>query len=516
VSRVSGASLEVVTSAGNRKLIPLEEKPLMLGRSVDCDVVIEETFVSGHHARIEPAGEGFIVKDLESTNGTWVDGTPVKTPKPLSHGSMVVLGRPGNYRIRFLSQSQEAVTHPEIVTPVPARGKPDESLQEVLEISKVLLSTLDLEEVLGRVLEACLRISQAERGYLFLREGSNLKLRASRGEAQEQVSEEQLEFSRSVALRVAKTGQAEFRTSQLGQGARDQSASIVRLRLETIGCVPLKIQQKVIGIVYVDSHQRSALPDATGREVLEVLAGLAAVAIENARLVSERVQNERWTTIGRMAASIVHDIRSPLAALRGTAELLRMKVPEAAHKEKLNVIIDEVDRLARLSGEMLEFSSEAQPLNVQATSLSRLVRDFLNSVAPRLEKEKIRLDARLEESDELPLDRHKMVRLLHNVVGNAVEAMEGGGTLKVETGSIDGHSRLAISDTGPGMPAEIVARIFEPFYTVGKERGSGLGMAIVRRIVEQHGATIDIDSAPGAGTRVEMHFFPSDTTDPSH
>jgi signal transduction histidine kinase len=165
---------------------------------------------------------------------------------------------------------------------------------------------------------------------------------------------------------------------------------------------------------------------------------------------------------------------------------------------------------------MLEFSSEAQPLNVQATSLRALVRDFLNSVTPRLEKEKIRLDARLEESEELPLDRHKMVRLLHNVVGNAVEAMEGGGTLKVETASVDGHSMLSISDTGPGMNAETVARVFEPFFTQGKERGSGLGMAIVRRIVEQHRATIDIDSAPGAGTRVEMHFFPPDATDAPH
>jgi len=379
-------------------------------------------------------------------------------------------------------------------------------LQEVLEISKVLLSTLDLEEVLGRVLDACLRISGAERGYLFLREGNDLNLRASRGETPGQAEKQQVEFSWSIALRVAKSGQAEFLSDQQDGPVRDKSASIVRLRLETIACVPLKIQQKVVGIVYMDSHQRAALPDATGREVLEVLAGLAAVAIENARMVRERVQNERWTAIGRMAASIVHDIRSPMAALRGTAELLMMKVPDPAHKEKLKIIIAEVDRLARLSGEMLEFSSEARPLNLQEIPLTQVVQDFLKSVGPRLEQEKIRLESRFGYSGSLRLDPQKMLRLLHNVVGNSLEAMQPGGTLTVETGSLEGGVFMAITDTGCGMGPEIISRVFEPFFSEGKEQGAGLGMAIVRRIVEQHGANVKVDSAPGKGTRVDVRF----------
>jgi len=506
VSRITGASLEVVTPEGSRRIVPLEARPVTLGRAADCDVVIEETFVSACHARIEPAPDGFVLKDAGSTNGTWVDGARIKGAKPLVHGSMVVLGRPGKYRLRFLAR--------ESPSPSPAPG-PDKSLQEVLEISKVLLSTLDLEEVLGRVLDACLRISGAERGYLFLREGSDLKLRASRGEAQGQAAEQEVEFSRSIALRVAKSGQAEFLSDQQDRPVRDKSASVMRLRLETIACVPLKIQQNVIGIVYLDSHRRSSLPDATGREVLEVLAGLAAVAIENARMVRERVQNERWTAIGRMAASIVHDIRSPLAALRGTAELLRAKVPDPAHKEKLKIIMDEVDRLARLSGEMLEFSSEAQPLNLQPESLSEVVRAFLKSVEPRLEQEKIRLESRLADPGALPMDRQKILRLLHNVAGNALEAMQPGGTLTVETALHDGRAVLAISDTGRGMSPETVSRLFEPFFSEGKEHGAGLGMAIVRRIVEQHGAAISVDSSPGSGTRVKIRFPSAGSAGPS-
>jgi signal transduction histidine kinase len=127
-------------------------------------------------------------------------------------------------------------------------------------------------------------------------------------------------------------------------------------------------------------------------------------------------------------------------------------------------------------------------------------------VGPRLEQEKIALDARLAFPGTLLLDRQKMVRLLHNLVGNALEAMQPGGTLTVETAAQQGCAILAISDTGCGMNPETLGRIFEPFFSEGKDHGSGLGMAIVRRIVEQHGASISVDSTPGTGTRVQVTF----------
>ncbi|MCI0656610.1 MAG: ATP-binding protein, partial [Acidobacteria bacterium] len=185
---------------------------------------------------------------------------------------------------------------------------------------------------------------------------------------------------------------------------------------------------------------------------------------------------------------------------------LRNKIPEPAHKEKLNVIIGEVDRLTKLSSEMLEFSSGAQPLKLESVSLTEVVQDFLKTVEPQLEQRQIRLVSRLILEAPLSLDRQKLARVLHNVVGNALESMSPGGTLTVETGSRDGRAVLAISDSGCGMDPETAARVCEPFFSHGKERGSGLGMAIVRRIAEQHGATLAIQSVPGQGTRVELLF----------
>ncbi len=550
VSHPTRAALEVTTPEGKRTVL-LSDHTVTLGRAEDCDIVIPEPFVSSCHAQIEPAKDGYVIRDAGSTNGTWVDSAHVQGSTRLEDGANLILGRPGNYRLRFISITTDTETEsrpharklkvlslphshhfPHVVGPEhaekgkvvpiqragegPAPGKKpgtlvtnattNRNLQEVLEISKALLSTLDLQEVLDRVLDACLRISHGERGYLFLQEAGDLKLRARRNDQQDPASDRQVEFSRSIAERVAASGQAEFLSDLKGGAGRDSSESIARLQLQTIACVPLKIQQRVIGIVYLDSHQRAALPDRTGREVLEVLAGLAAVAIVNARMVEERLQNERWSTIGRMAASIVHDIRSPMAALRGTAELLRMKLSEPAHVDKLNLIIQEVDRLTKLSGEMLEFSSGAQPLRLEDLALSRVVEDFLKTVEPRLEKEEINLERKLDAGSLLPLDRQKLARLLHNVVGNALEAMQPGGKLTLETRANKDGGILAISDSGSGMDEETLRRVCEPFFSQGKEHGVGLGMAIVRRIAEQHGATLNILSQPGKGTRVELHF----------
>jgi len=503
--RPSGKAFLEVTTPEGKRVITLTDEPVTLGRAGNCDVVIPEPFVSGCHARIEPTGSGFIVRDAGSTNGTWVNETSAKDGVKLRNGSHVVLGQPGKYEIRFVLQGRDAAAAP----PSSSSQGANENLMEVLEISKVLLSTLNLEEVLHSVLDACIRVSHAERGYLFLHEGGELKLRARRDDQQDPSSAEQVEFSRSVGARVASTGTAEFFSGLDGKSIRDKSASIVRLRLQTIACVPLKIQQRITGIVYLDSHRAAAMPDRTGREVLAVLAGLAAVAIENARLVEERLQDERWSTMGRMATSIVHDIRSPMAALRGTAELLRNKSAEPESKEKLTLIIGEVDRLTQLTSEMLELAPGAQKLHLEARSLSEVVREFVKTIEPRLEKEKISLDCRLASNDVIPLDRRKMARLLHNVVGNALEAMKPGGTLTLETESSERGVLLAVSDTGCGMEAVTAARVCEPFFTHGKEHGAGLGMAIVSRIMEQHGATLSIHSHPGQGTRIEFAFPPA-------
>ncbi len=258
----------------------------------------------------------------------------------------------------------------------------------------------------------------------------------------------------------------------------------------------------MIGVVYLDS--RRPLPQH-GPDLpwLEALADLAAIAIQNSRLVEERVRAERTLTIGQMARAIVHDLRSPLTSIRGLADLLLGRAPEHdAARPHLATIIAEVDRLTRLTGDLLQFSREAPPLQRGTVKLADLARRTLAPLAPRLQSSEVRLDLDLDEEARAVLDAQRMIRVLHNLIANAVEAMPRGGTLTLRCVRGSDRALLEVRDTGCGMAEDVRRRVFEPFFSHGKRNGTGLGMAIVRKIVEEHGGTIRLDSAPGKGTTV--------------
>ncbi len=387
-----------------------------------------------------------------------------------------------------------------------AKARPqnrEDRLITLMEIARTITSSLDLGEVLARVLEGAVRFSGAQRGYLFLKEKGGLVPWTSGATGLPSV-----DVSQSVAEEVARTGLPVYR-DQLGGGeGRSVTESIVRLRLQAVLCLPLAVRQDVIGVVYLDSrrqlpHHQPDLP------LLEALAGLAAVAIQNSRLVEERLRAERTLAIGQMASAIVHDLRSPLAAIRGIAELCQERAADGdASRPHLATIISEVDRLAELTNDLLQFSKQAPPLELAEVRLAEVVARTLSPLHPRLAKAGVKVTVDVPPGARIAADPARLLRVLHNLVANAIEAMPGGGSLILSGRRIGDRWELTIRDTGRGMPEQTRRRVFEPFFSSGKAGGTGLGMAIVMRIVEEHRAGIVVESAPGRGTAVTLSFPP--------
>jgi signal transduction histidine kinase len=379
----------------------------------------------------------------------------------------------------------------------------EDRLITLMEIARTITSSLDLGEVLARVLEGAVRFSGAQRGYLFLKEQGGLVPWTSGAAGHPSV-----EVSQSVAEEVARTGRPIYR-DQLGGGeGRSVTDSILRLRLQAVLCLPLAIRQDVIGVVYLDSRRRLPhhQPDLP---LLEALAGLAAVAIQNSRLVGERLRAERTLAIGQMASAIVHDLRSPLAAIRGIAELCHERAAEGgASRTHLATIISEVDRLTELTEDLLQFSKQAPPLEPVEVGLAEVVDRTLSPLHPRLMKAGVRVAVEVPPEARVAADPARMVRVLHNLIANSLEAMPEGGRLTLSGTRVGNRWRLTVRDTGRGMPEETRRRVFEPFFSSGKAGGTGLGMAIVMRIVEEHRARIAVESAPGQGTTVALTFPP--------
>jgi signal transduction histidine kinase len=250
----------------------------------------------------------------------------------------------------------------------------------------------------------------------------------------------------------------------------------------------------------------------------ETDAVLGTIAIirdmtEMRHLERQIVQNEKLALIGQIAAGIAHEIGTPLNIISGIAEVLLLDRPEEhVEREDLETVIGQTDRIANLIRELLAFA-RPQPLKRDFVDIAvelRRAAALLRGKAVRLG---IEISIRISEG--LPLlyaDAHNMQQVFLNLLVNAIDALDltdagSERAIRIEAEAVESELVIRISDTGPGMKPELLARIFEPFVTtkdVGK--GTGLGLAVCRRIVEEHGGSIEASSEESRGSVFTIRF----------
>jgi signal transduction histidine kinase len=267
--------------------------------------------------------------------------------------------------------------------------------------------------------------------------------------------------------------------------------------------IPIAVQDHPIGALVIRPSRPLRQED---RGLLSILSLQAATALHNIHLQQERIQFERLSAIGRMIGSVVHDFRSPLTAVRGYAGMLASFALSSDDRHQYSqLIIEECDRLSALTDELLELTrnSSSKP-NLKAMELG----DFFRQIAPSLEAEfqnsQIRLDVELGYDGPVRLDANRMMRAVLNVATNARQAIEGIGSFSIRSKRRFDQVILEFEDSGAGIPAAILHRIFEPFFSHGKASGVGLGMSIIQKIIEEHGGATVVSSKPGVGTTVRF------------
>ena len=227
-------------------------------------------------------------------------------------------------------------------------------------------------------------------------------------------------------------------------------------------------------------------------------------ARERRELESQLNHAERLAALGQMVAGVSHEVRNPLGIIRSTAELLGGMPDATEAQQKLSsVIIEESSRLNNVVTEFLDFARPQQP-NFQDCNLEEIIRKNLQFLQPELEKEKISVQDNLDgRSLRLRADPQMLYRAFLNVFMNGIQAMKNGGTLKVDVAEEKDHYVVGIEDTGCGISQENLGKIFDPFFST-KDKGSGLGISIVRNIIEGHKGSIWIESRNSLGTKVFM------------
>ncbi len=216
-------------------------------------------------------------------------------------------------------------------------------------------------------------------------------------------------------------------------------------------------------------------------------------------LEAERRRLDRLAALGEMSAVVAHEIRNPVAGIAVGVEYLGKSIPqESVHKQDVKMIMGEIERVNRILDDILSVARPFQ-LKLSTQAIPDIIEHVLHRYHASFSNKAIHVIRRYAPS--LPLaqiDRERMEQALTNLVLNAVEAMPTGGTLSLGLAASDRWLTITVSDTGPGIPPEIQRRIFEPFFTT-KARGTGLGLAVARRVIEEHGGTITLMSETGKG-----------------
>ena len=229
-------------------------------------------------------------------------------------------------------------------------------------------------------------------------------------------------------------------------------------------------------------------------------------ALEQRELESQLHLAERLAALGEMVAGISHEIKNPLGIVRSTAELLG-EMPDASDTQKRlsGVIKEESTRLNQIVTEFLDFARPQEP-NLQECQLEEIIEKNLSFIRPELEKKGIQVQENLNgRSFRLRADHDLLYRAFLNILINAIHSLQDGGTIDIKVEEDRDAYRVEIEDTGCGISKENVDKIFNPFFTT-KEKGSGLGLSIVRKIIEGHRGTIGIESIEGQGTKVQVQL----------
>jgi signal transduction histidine kinase len=386
--------------------------------------------------------------------------------------------------------------------------------ESLASVSRIINSTLNLDEALRAVTRQACTLMRARMCSLMLLDETRefLDLRASFGAGDAYIKKPRLAVEESL-IGVVVRRKKPLQAANVQVDSRYQNVELARREgLTSLLSVPLIFSDQAIGALSV----YTAKPYNFSNEeikILGLLAELSAIAIEKARLyervvdVEEQLrQNEKLSALGLLAAEVAHEIRNPLTVMKLLYHSLDLKFDAKDPRAKDAQIIEaKIEQLNKIVEQILAFARTTEPtfapvnLNSLVDELSLLVRHKLGNQGVRLVRD-LRLDLPLVMGDATQLEQAFL-----NLILNAAEAMPNGGTLTVKTRLLQGGLiSVAFKDTGEGMSPEQQLRAFKTVLATTKAKGTGIGLAIVGRVIDTHRGQIRILSRPGRGTTMRV------------
>jgi signal transduction histidine kinase len=324
-----------------------------------------------------------------------------------------------------------------------------------------------------------------------------------------------LDRTETILVRTITEGRP-FRHSDVADDPRIQRWLDEKLISPAFATIPMFAEGRVIGLLAVDNRIDHRPISQRDLHLLSMLANLAGMVVEKARLynsieqanreltaIRERmVEAETMAALGEMAAGLAHEIRNPLVSIGGFTRRIRKKVgPDSPLTMYLDVIIQEVERLEKTLNETLDFSQDTRD-HFAEFSLQDICEQALNLLQREIQESHVVVERHYEPLPTIYCDDRQIKHALFNIFLNALQAMNGEGTMGLRTYRViqdaQEFAACTVTDSGGGIPHEVFSNIFNPFFTT-KDGGTGLGLSIVHKILKRHGGDIDVANIPGQG-----------------
>jgi signal transduction histidine kinase len=374
----------------------------------------------------------------------------------------------------------------------------DQQAQTFYQVNRFISSIHDMDQLLILIMQESETAVDAEASCIALHDPDQgqLHIEYAIGDASEEVRRITLEMGQGVLGVVAATGKT-LRVNDVTQDTRfdssvdRKSGFVTRSLLAT----PIQWRGNLLGVLEVVNKRGDSGFTENDERLLEIVANQAAIAVENSRLVDGMMRSERLSAIGNMAASIMNDFKSPLTDIRGFAQLLANPDMNLDRRKWLSdMILEDVDHYLGMAQELLDYSKGDIGLNLRVMQLGTWLDKLTDHMTENLAEADIRFTMNVNFARDVIMDEARVRRAVLNLLTNAASAMPRGGELTIVTDETDGLWRLSVTDTGPGILADLRSSVFEPFGTLGRGSETGLGLAIAKEVVEGHGGSLTFET----------------------
>jgi two-component system, NtrC family, sensor kinase len=562
-------SLFVIRGRDQGTRFRLDGATVTLGRGTSNAVQLHDTEISREHAEFARQGEAFVIRDLGSSNGTFVNGKPVKEHE-LASGDQLQLGstlllytgvtegrvedladkiqivsrheeEDGSRIVHTMHQSEgsEILAMPDNETSSPWLARARSNLQIMYRTALAVSHTLDIDQLLTRIMEMIFEWVDADRGCIMLKDVDTGQLVPKvRRHRSGLVPDERITISQTILDYVVDRNEGVLTSNAREDDRWDPAKSILRMGVREAICVPMQGRYDVVGVIYIDTSltpQRILQQGSANKftqehlKLMIAIAHQAALAIEDTNYYKQMVQAERLAAVGQTIASLSHHIKNILQGVRGGSYLIEMGLKDHAkaiangevdvdsaekavdHMRKgWGIVEKNQERISTLVMDMLTFSKEREPVPEPA-NLNELVSDVVELMKTRASETEVELVwLPAPTMPTLMFDPESMHRAVLNILTNAIDACHDRENGRVEVSTQFSHAenmaRVAIVDNGSGIEKDDLEKIFAVFVSRKGGRGTGLGLPESQKILEEHGGRIRVESTVSEGSRFTLEF----------